>query len=45
MGVIDLEKTYDRVNREALWLVLRMYDVVSLCMFKRLRGLRKVWLS
>ena len=27
MGFIDLEKTYDRVNREALWQVLRMYDV------------------
>ena len=24
---IDLEKSYDSVNREALWLVLRMYDV------------------
>ena len=23
---IDLEKVYDRVNREALWQVLRMYD-------------------
>ena len=27
MGFIDLEKVYDRVNREALWQVLRMYDV------------------
>ena len=27
MGFIDLEKTYDRVNREALWQVLRMCDV------------------
>ena len=27
MGFIDLEKTYDRVNREALWHVLRMYDM------------------
>ena len=24
---IDLEKEYDRVNWEALWQVLRMYDV------------------
>ena len=24
---IDLEKIYDRVNREALWQVLRMYNV------------------
>ena len=27
MGFIDLEKAYDKVNREALWQVLRMYDV------------------
>ena len=27
MCLIDLEKVYDRVNREALWQVLRMYDV------------------
>ena len=27
VGFIDLEKTYDRVNREALWQMLRMYDV------------------
>ena len=26
-GFIDLEKPYDRVSREALWQVLRMYDV------------------
>ena len=26
---MDLEKTYDRVNMEALWQVLRMYDGVS----------------
>ena len=24
---IDLEKVYDRVNREALWQVLRMYEM------------------
>ena len=29
MGFIDLEKVYDRVNWEALWQVLRMYDVGS----------------
>ena len=27
VGFIYLEKAYDRVNREALWQVLRMYDV------------------
>ena len=27
MGFIDLEKAYDRFNKEALWQVLSMYDV------------------
>ena len=27
MGFISLDKAYDRVNREALWQLLRMYDV------------------
>ena len=27
MGFVDLEKVYDRVNGEALWQVLGMYDV------------------
>ena len=27
MGFLDLEKAYDMVNKEALWQVLRMYDV------------------
>ena len=27
VGFIDLEKTNDRVNWEALWQVLRIYDV------------------
>ena len=29
MGFIDSEKVYDRVNRESLRQVLRMYDVIS----------------
>ena len=29
VSFIDLEKAYDRVNREALWQVLRMCDVVG----------------
>ena len=31
MGFIDLEKAYDRVNSDALWQVLRMYDVGVNC--------------
>ena len=27
VGFMDLEKLYDTVNREALWQILRMYDV------------------
>ena len=27
MSFIDIKKAYNRVNREALWQVLRMYDV------------------
>ena len=27
VGFIDLEKAYNRPNKEALWQVLRMYDV------------------
>ena len=27
MGFMDLEKAYDKVNKEALWLVLRVYNV------------------
>ena len=27
VGFMDLDKAYDRVNREAVWQVLKMYDV------------------
>ena len=27
VGFMNLEKVYDRVDREVLWQVLRMYDV------------------
>ena len=27
VGFIELEKVYDRVNRETLWQVIRIYDV------------------
>ena len=27
MSFINLENAYNRINREALWQVLRMYDV------------------
>ena len=31
VGFIDLEKAYGRLNREALWQVLRMYDMGVNC--------------
>ena len=39
MGVIDLEEAYDRVHREALWQILRMYDVGG----KLLNGIKSVY--
>ena len=38
---MDLEKSYDRVNRKALWQVLRMYDVGS----KLLYGIKSVYVN
>ena len=39
MGFIDLEKGYDRVNREALWQVLRFHDVGD----KLLSGIKSMY--
>ena len=41
MGVIDLEKGYVRVNREALWQMLRMYDVGG----KLLNGIKSTYFN
>ena len=41
MGFIDLEKAYDRVNRKALWQVLRMYDVED----KPLSGIKSMYVD
>ena len=41
MGFIGLKKAYDRVNREALWQVLRMYDVGS----KLLNGIKSIYVN
>ena len=37
VGFMNFEKPYDRVNREALWRMLRMYDVDG----KLLNGIKK----
>ena len=39
---IDLEKVYDRVNRKALWLVLRMY---GWCRCKLLCGINNMFVD
>ena len=41
VGIMDLEKAYDRVNREALWQVLRMYDVGG----KLLNGIKSMYVN
>ena len=41
MGFMNLEKAYDRINREALWQVLRMYDVGS----KLLNGIKSMYVN
>ena len=41
VGFMDLEKAYDRVNREPLWQVLRMYDVGG----KLFNGIKSMYIS
>ena len=41
MGFMDLEKAYDRVNREVLWKVLRMCDVGG----KLLNSIKSVYVN
>ena len=38
---MDLEKTYNRVTREALWQILRMYDVGG----KLINGVRSMYVD
>ena len=38
---MDLEKLYDRVNKEALWQVLRMYEVGN----KLLNGVKSMYVN
>ena len=41
VGFIDLEKTYNRVNREVLWQVLRMHYVGD----KLLNGIKSMYVN
>ena len=41
VGFIHLENAYDRVNKEALWQVLRMYDLGS----KRFSGIKSMYVD
>ena len=41
MGFKDMEKAYDRVNRKALWHMLRMYDVGG----KMLSGIKTMYVD
>ena len=41
MDFMDLEKAYDKVNREALWQVLKMYNVWS----KLLSGIKSIYID
>ena len=39
VGFTDLDKAYNRVNREAIWQVLRMYDMGG----KILNGIKSMY--
>ena len=41
MCFIDLEKAYYKINREVLWEVLRMYDVLG----KLLNGIKSIYVD
>ena len=41
VGFLDLEMAYDRVNREALWQVMRMYDA----WVKLLSGIKSIYVD
>ena len=41
VGFMDLKKAYNRVNREALWQVLRMFDVGG----KHLNGIKSMYVD
>ena len=41
VGFIDLEKAYNRVNRKALWQVLRIYNVIG----KLLSGIKSIYVD
>ena len=41
VGFMGLEKTYDSVNREALWQVLKMYHVCG----KLLNGIKSIYVN
>ena len=41
VGFMHLEKAYDRVNREALWQILKMYDMGG----KLLNGIKSMYVN
>ena len=41
VGFMDLEKEYDRVNRKALWEILKIYDLG----FKLLNGIKSMYVN